>query len=162
MKKLHIAIWLAAFAPGVAYSDIFEFSEHGSEHSGAGKSEWLLLDDDREASTDPYPWGITAICDGNGGHEISIALQGTVTSRPQPVGVEYTIGDGEPVAAQGFAFDSILTGLSKTLGSELAEAIASGQNILLSVVSDSGNWPTSFEGYTPDPSKVEFVSNGCR
>ncbi len=162
MKKLLIAIWLTAFVPGVAHSDIFGFNEHGSGLSGAGKSEWLLLDDDREASSDPYPWGITAICDGNGGYEISIALHGIVSSRPQPVGVEYAIGDEEPAAAQGFAFDSILTGLSTTLESALAQAIASGQDILLRVVSDSGKWSTSFEGYVTDPSKVEFVSNGCQ
>ena len=162
MKKLLIAIWPAMLAPAVAYGDIFEFSEHGNGLSSTGKSEWLLLDDERSASADPYPWGITAICDGNGGFELSIALHGIVASRPKPVKIEYTIGDRAPVAARAFALDSILTGLSGSLEAELVEAIASGQSVLLSINGESGNWTTDFEGYEPGPNKVEFVSNGCR
>jgi len=149
-------IWIAVLAPGPVLSDVFEFSEYG------GRSGWLLLDDDRETDVGPYPWGITAACDGNGGREFSIALHGFASPEPGPVEMEYSIGGGEPVATRGFALDSILTGLSESLGTELTEAVASGQRIVLSVSHDSGLLTSSFEEYAHDRERVEFVSNGCR
>lgn len=162
MKKLLISIWLAVLAPCMAYGDIFEFSEYGGGRSGAGKSEWLLLDDDRDPTTDPYPWGMTATCDGKGSYEFAIALHGIVSGRPRAVDVEYKVGDGETVATQGFALDSILTGLSKSLGTDLSEAVSLGLTIVLGVTGESATWSTTFEGYDPDPDRVEFVSGGCR
>jgi len=162
MKKLLIAISLATLAPTVTHGDIFEFTEHAGGSSSTGKSEWFLLDDDRDTTTDPYPWGITAICDGKGGHEFSIALHGILSPRPKSVELVYAIGHGEPVATRGFALDSILTGLSGTLATDVAAAVASGQRILLSVTGDSVVWSSSFEGYATDPDKVAFVSGGCR
>ncbi len=154
MKKL--LIWIAVLAPSPVVGDVFEFSEYG------GRSAWLLLDDDRETDADPYPWGITAACDGNGGHEFSIALHGIVSSGPGPVEMEYSIGGGEPVVTRGFALDSILTGISEALGAELTEAVASGERIVLSVPHDSALLTSSFEEYAHDRERVEFVSNGCR
>ncbi len=162
MKILFTAISLAALVPGVGHSDIFEFHEHEGSSSGAGKSEWLLLDDDREATADPYPWGITAICDGKGGYEFSIALHGIVSERPRAVELTYRVGEGEPIVTQGFALDSLLTGLAESFGTEVTKAVASGQRIILNVVSDSGTWSSDFEGYEPDPDRVAFVSNGCQ
>lgn len=156
MKKLFVLIWIAVLAPGPVLGDVFEFSEYGE------RSIWLLLDDDRETDSEPYPWGITAACDGKGGHEFSIALHGILSSEPGPVEMEYSIGGGAPVITRGFALDSILTGLSETLGAELTEAVASGERIVLSVPHDSALLSSSFEEYAHDRERVEFVSNGCR
>lgn len=162
MKKLFIGIWIATLASGVAHGDIFRFSEFNGESSAAGQAEWLLLDDDRDPTADPFPWGISAVCSGNGSYELSVALHGIVSRQPQRVAVTYAIGDAEPVATRGFALDSILTGFSESLMADLAEATALGQKIVLGVTGESAMWSTEFEGYDPDPDKVEFVTNGCR
>ncbi len=162
MMKLFFAISLVAMVPHMSHSDIFGYNEYGEGNSGSVKSEWLLLDDDRDVTSDPYPWGMTATCDGNGGYEFTFALHGILTQPPGTVSVTYTIGDGEPVMTHGFALDSIITGLPDSLGTAMTKAVSTGQRIDLGVTGESGIWSTDFEGYIPDPDKVSYVSGGCQ
>ena len=162
MRTTFIAIVLMVLAPGIGLSDTISYSGHDGSPSDIGRSAWFLLDDDRGTTTYPFPWGISASCNGRGRYEFSIALHGVVSTRPRYVDVTYRIGDGERVVTRSVAFDSTLTGFPDSSMTEIINAVASGQRIQLSVATASATWFSTFDEYQPDPDKVIFVLNGCR